>query len=140
MTDSDAPSPTTSSPATPRIPVSWGELIDKITILEIKREELSGVARENVERELSLLLEAAGAAAQVGALAPLRDLLKAINRELWDTVEKIREKEAAQAFDQELIALARAIYQRNDARFAVKQRINALLASEIIEERSPRGG
>ena len=133
MKDQDAP-----RPATPKVPVSWGELIDKITILEIKRARLSGdTARANVERELSLLLEIAGDVDNE-ALARSRDQLKTLNQELWNTEERIREKEAAQAFDQEFIALARAVYQRNDARFAVKRRINELLSSELVEEKSHR--
>ena len=132
MTDRDA-----LRPPTPKVPVSWGELIDKITILEIKRARLPGdAARANVERELSLLLEIAAGAAGDGALARQREQLKTLNQEIWDAVERMREKEAAQAFDQEFIALARAVYQGNDARFAVKRGINELLSSELVEEKS----
>jgi len=125
---------------TPKIPVSWGELIDKITILEIKRAKLQGeTARANVERELSLLREAAGAVIDNGALAPLQEKLKGLNLEIWDAEEKLRAKEAAQRFDEDFIALARSVYERNDARSAVKRRINELLSSELVEEKSHRG-
>ncbi len=126
-------------PPTPKIPVSWGELIDKITILEIKRATLRGeTARANVERELALLRGAAGAVIDYGALAPLQQQLKALNQEIWDVEEKLRRKETAQTFDQDFIALARKVYSRNDARSAVKRRINELLSSELVEEKSHR--
>jgi hypothetical protein len=122
---------------TPRVPVSWGELIDKITILEIKIERLPApAARENVAHELTLLR--AVVAEQVeppSGLTGLRGELAAVNRRLWDIENEIRRKEAAQSFDAGFIELARAIYRTNDERSRIKRAINQLLGSELIEEK-----
>jgi len=123
----------------PRIPVSWGELIDKIAILQIKRERLTGAAQLNVERELALLEEiAAPVMARDGEIRALAARLKTLNEALWETEDKIRGKEAAGAFDAEFIALARSVYRQNDARGALKREINLRLGSEIVEEKSYR--
>jgi len=129
-----------NSPATaqPEVPVSWGELIDKVTILEIKSEKLqSAAALENVRRELALL-EAfvVPIVAERGEIGQLKSELKAINLKLWDIEDRIREKEAATEFDSEFIALARSVYRTNDERSVVKKRINAQLRSAITEEKS----
>jgi Family of unknown function (DUF6165) len=121
----------------PSIPVSWGELIDKITILEIKSERLiSKPALENVRREL---LRLAGIAGEVEnrepKLVPLRAELKRVNETLWQIEDDIRVKEAERTFDQDFIALARAVYHNNDKRGVLKQQINALLKSDITEEK-----
>ena len=120
------------------VPVSIGELIDKITILEIKRERLNRPeALENVRRELDLLSEALAALALDGrAIAPLRESLKAVNERLWEIEDRIRAKEAAQAFDQGFIELARSVYQRNDERAALKRRVNEATGSLLVEEKS----
>ena len=121
----------------PSIPVSWGELIDKITILEIKSARLiSKPALENVRRELSRL---AGITGEVEnrepKLLPLRAELKRVNETLWQIEDDIRVKEAERTFDQDFIALARAVYHNNDKRGVLKQQINALLKSDITEEK-----
>jgi hypothetical protein len=116
--------------------VSWGELIDKITILEIKAERLEGVARENAAHELALLAEAAAPAAHQAAT--LKDALKALNEALWEVEDKIRDKERARHFDADFIALARSVYRHNDARGRLKREINRLLGSELVEEKSYR--
>ena len=117
-------------------PVSIGELIDKITILEIKRGKLvDAAARANVTNELALLAEVARAGAETDGVTELKDELRAVNAELWEIEDKIRGKEAAGAFDQEFVDLARAVYKRNDRRAAIKRRINSLLASELAEEK-----
>jgi uncharacterized protein DUF6165 len=120
-----------------KAPISWGDLIDRITILEIKVERLSApAAQANAGHELALLR---AVAAEHGAappgLAALRGELAAVNRRLWDIEDAVRRKEAAKTFDAEFIALARAVYRTNDDRGRVKRAINALLGSDIIEEK-----
>ena len=121
----------------PSIAVSWGELIDKITILEIKSERLtSKPALENVRRELSKLIGIADAAQNLEPkLEALRAELKRVNETLWQIEDDIRAKEAARTFDSDFIALARAVYHNNDKRGQLKQQINALLKSDIVEEK-----
>jgi septal ring factor EnvC (AmiA/AmiB activator) len=121
----------------PSIPISWGELIDKVTILEIKSERLtSKPALENVRRELSRLAGIASEAQSLEPkLAPLKAELKRVNETLWQIEDDIRAKEAERTFDQAFIALARAVYHNNDKRGVLKQQINALLKSDIVEEK-----
>jgi uncharacterized protein DUF6165 len=121
----------------PTIEVSWGELIDKITILEIKEQRLtSPAAVANVRKELALLTHAFGALAPVPAgLDALKRELKAINEALWDIENRTRAKEAAKLFDDEFIGLTRSVYQNNDKRAGIKRRINELLNSGLIEEK-----
>jgi Family of unknown function (DUF6165) len=119
-------------------PISHGELIDKITILEIKSEQMTDPAKlANVRKELELLnaVWAADAAAAID-IAAERTRLKAVNQSLWDIEDRIRLKEKAQAFDAEFIELARAVYFQNDDRAAVKREINLKLGSQLIEEKS----
>ena len=121
----------------PSIPISWGELIDKITILEIKSERLtSKPALENVRRELGRLAGLAEEAQSLEPkLAPLKEELKRVNETLWQIEDDIRAKEAERIFDSDFIALARAVYHNNDKRGQLKQQINALLKSDITEEK-----
>jgi len=122
---------------TPCVPISWGELIDKITILEIKLERLSApAARANVAHELDLLRAVlAGLAETPPGLAALRGRLAAANRLLWDVEDAIRRKEAVQAFDAGFIELARSVYRGNDERARIKRAINELMGSELVEEK-----
>jgi hypothetical protein len=122
-------------------PISVGELLDKITILEIKAELLTDPAqRENVLRELAAL-----AAVRCREVAPSPGLealcgeLKAVNRQLWDIEDEIRVHERDGRFDARFIELARAVYRENDRRAALKRRINQLTGSEIVEEKSYGG-
>ena len=118
----------------PRVPVSWGELIDKITILEIKVERLSAPdARQNAQHELALLL--AALPPRSDALERLRRELAAVNRRLWDIEDAVRAKESKQSFDDEFVALARSVYRTNDERSRIKRDINRLLRSPLIEEK-----
>jgi hypothetical protein len=118
----------------PAISVSWGEVIDRITILEIKAELLeSEDTRNNVKRELEQLSSAVEPAAKDPEIAALRTSLKRVNETLWQIEDDIREKEAAKCFDQEFVDLARAIYRTNDERHRIKQEINARLKSDINE-------
>lgn len=121
----------------PTIEVSWGELIDKITILEIKEQRLTSLAAvANVRNELSSLTRVFGTLAPVPAeFDGLKRELKAINEALWDIENRTRAKEAAKLFDDEFIALTRSVYQNNDKRAGIKRRINELLNSGLIEEK-----
>ncbi|MEO8748611.1 MAG: DUF6165 family protein [Rhodanobacter sp.] len=119
-------------------PVSFGELIDKITILEIKSRRIGDVGKlANVRRELDLLnaVWIASDAAKIDIDAE-RGKLLAVNQLLWDIEDAIRRKELARAFDHEFIELARSVYFRNDERAACKRAINLKLGSELVEEKS----
>lgn len=119
-------------------PVSFGELLDKIAILQIKSERMSDPAKlANVRNELSAL-EATwlGHPFASADIARLRAELKAVNERLWDIEDDIRVKEKAQAFDDEFIRLARAVYFENDERARIKKDINLALGSAYVEEKS----
>jgi len=123
--------------STPMTPVSWGELIDKITILEIKAERLTDAAkRANVVTELTLLAQIAAPARQSEEVTALTAALKAVNEALWEIEDHIRDKEAAQQFDARFIELARAVYVTNDRRAALKRDLNRVLGSGLVEEKS----
>lgn len=121
-----------------KVEASFGEFLDKITILEIKSERISDAAKlENVNRELSLLRESW--AAHPASKTDINDemaRLKAINEKLWEIEDDIRDKERNKAFDQEFIELARAVYFINDDRAAVKRELNLRLGSDLVEEKS----
>jgi hypothetical protein len=132
-------------PTTPReplqVPVSAGELVDKKTILEIKRERMTDPAkRANVEHELGLLTTIAQQAFEnIGDAAALRELeqaLKQINGAIWDLENQVRVHERNGTFGEAFIATARTTYATNDRRAAVKRQINELLRSDIVEEKS----
>ena len=126
---------------TPIVPVSWGELIDKITILEIKAERIADPAkRANVARELAALnaVRDQGRARAEGLAALTREL-RQVNEALWTIEDDIRECEAKGDFGARFVALARSVYKYNDRRAALKRRINDLLGSELIEEKSYKG-
>ena len=120
------------------VPVSPGELVDKITILEIKAERITDQEKlKNVQTELDLLVQVWEAASvDAGAVLPLKETLKGINQTLWDIEDRIRVKESKREFDQEFIDLARSVYVQNDQRAAAKKQINVLLGSRITEEKS----
>jgi prefoldin subunit 5 len=121
----------------PTIEVSWGELMDKLTILEIKERRLkSPMAVSNVRRELARLHRAVGELRQdMAELNALKGELKALNEILWGIEDEIRAKEASKAFDKQFVDLARSVYINNDKRALLKRRINELLKSELIEEK-----
>lgn len=124
-----------TAPCMPLVPVSWGELIDKLTILEIKLARIDRVdAQANVAREREQLMRVA--APVLEGVAALMAELRAINEELWTVEDAIRAEDAAGRFGERFVALARAVYRRNDERARVKRRINDLLGSELIEEKS----
>ncbi len=120
------------------VPVSPGELLDKITILRIKVARIQDAAKlANVKLELSLLEKIwadSGAAAHDVALD--ERALENVNERLWDIEDRIRDKEARQTFDRDFIELARAVYICNDERAAIKKHINLQLGSRLVEEKS----
>ncbi len=136
----------------PVIPVSWGELLDKIAILEIKTHRLrSQEARENAAAELTLLRRAAAGSADragqsvqdqtdvrapdMSLVAELKAALLAVNTRLWRIEDRIREKEGTGDFGPGFTALARAVYHENDERGRIKQAINRALRSTLVEEK-----
>ena len=119
-------------------PMSFGEVVDKITILEIKSERIDDPEKTvNIRRELELL-EAVwlDAVRDMADISDGRSRLKAVNEELWDIEDKIRLKEKASSFDDEFIQIARSVYFTNDRRADIKKEINLALGSELIEEKS----
>ena len=120
------------------VPISCGELIDKITILEIKSERITSAAKlANVRVELEILDATwrANSAARTD-IAAERAALRRVNEALWDIEDRIRLKEKAKAFDAEFIELARSVYIRNDERAEIKRTINEKLGSTLVEEKS----
>src|SRR3954468_13959546 len=120
------------------VPISPGELLDKMTILRIKAARITDPAKVgNVRLALSLLektwKDRASAAADVAAD---ERALRSVNERRWDVEDRIREKEAVQTFDRGFIELARAVYVYNDERAAIKKRVNRALGSRIVEEKS----
>jgi len=120
------------------VPVSPGELLDKITILRIKVARMQDAVKlANVKLELSLLEQTwreSGCAAQ--DVSADEHALQHVNERLWDIEDRIRDKEAKQSFDRDFIELARAVYVSNDERAAIKKRINSQLGSRLVEEKS----
>lgn len=121
----------------PRVEVSWGELLDKITILKIKAERMTSPASvTNVQRELAHLN---------GVLSGLRPLplhvekrcscLRSINEQLWDVEDAVRACEREQRFDAHFVELSRKVYKLNDERTKIKREINALMKSGLVEEK-----
>jgi Family of unknown function (DUF6165) len=120
------------------VPISPGEMLDKITILRIKSKRMSDAQKlANVRLELRTLEETwSGSAYAKIDVASDVDALHAVNERLWVIEDDIRDKERAQAFDAEFVRLARAVYFENDERAAIKRRINLKLGSAIVEEKS----
>ncbi len=121
-----------------RIPVSPGELLDKITILEIKAKKIpDGEKLRNVKTELDLLEQIwKQSSIDNDKMRELKQSLKTTNIALWEIEDKIRIKEAHKEFDQEFVELARSVYLQNDKRAATKKEINVQLGSGIMEEKS----
>jgi len=119
------------------VPISPGELLDKITILEIKSENIDDQEKlSNVKIELQLLSDIWANTSPGSDLEELKQELKNNNNALWDIEDKIRIKESNQEFDQEFIDLARSVYVQNDKRANTKKKINLKLGSMIVEEKS----
>ena len=121
-----------------KVPVSPGELLDKITILRIKAQRMRDAEKlKNVRLELEALEQtwSASSYAKLDIAAEV-DALHQVNERLWVIEDDIRDQERAQAFDARFIELARAVYFENDERAAIKRRINVRLGSSIVEEKS----
>jgi hypothetical protein len=124
----------------PHAPISWGELIDKLTILELKAARLSDpAALANVRRELAALAPLEAAAGADPRLPALRAALMEVNAALWDIEDRIREREAAGDFGAAFVEFARSVYRQNDRRAAIKREISLALGSDLIEEKSYAG-
>ena len=121
-----------------QVPVSPGEVLDKITILEIKSERMTDPDKvANVRVELALLKETWDqAVSEDDVIRNLHDQLKEINEALWEIEDDIRDKERVKEFDERFIELARAVYFTNDRRSKVKKDLNLHLGSQIVEEKS----
>ena len=121
-----------------QVPVSPGEVLDKITILEIKSERISDAGKlANVKRELELLQASwKQSVTEDETVRRIHDELKTINEALWEIEDDIRDKERVKEFDQQFIDLARNVYFTNDRRSDVKKQLNLHLGSQIIEEKS----
>ena len=121
-----------------QVPVSPGEVLDKITILEIKSERMSDPQKvANVRIELDLLRKTwAAAITEDDTIRDLHAQLKEINEALWEIEDDIRDKERAKEFDERFIELARSVYFTNDRRSEVKKKLNLHLGSQIVEEKS----
>jgi hypothetical protein len=122
-------------------PVSIGELIDKITILEIKAERITDTAKlANVRTELQGLWPLWLTQQEARpSLSALKDQLKAINERMWEIQDRLREKEAAQDFGADFITLARGVYGTNGERIVVKNEINRVAGSALVEEKQYQG-
>ncbi|XOZ32274.1 DUF6165 family protein [Halomonadaceae bacterium KBTZ08] len=123
-----------------RIPVSFGEVLDKITILEIKSERIDDPEKlGNVQLELETLNQHwRDAVAEPSRVDGERRKLKAVNEQLWEIEDSLREEEAAGRFGERFIRLARSVYFTNDERAAIKKRVNLSLGSRFVEEKSYR--
>jgi hypothetical protein len=121
-----------------QVPVSPGEVLDKITILEIKSERISDAGKlANVKRELELLQASwLQSVTEDETVRRIHSELKTINAALWEIEDDIRNKERAREFDQRFIDLARSVYVTNDQRAEAKKELNVYLGSEIVEEKS----
>ena len=121
------------------VPISYGELFDKISILEIKAERLTDMAKlENVNDELRLLKEVVHRMVMDDALQvdAIFRKLKGVNQMIWEVEDKIRDFERRKAFDSEFIEAARSIYRLNDQRASIKRELNVMTSSQIVEEKS----
>ena len=116
-------------------PISLGELIDKITILQIKGQHLQGPALENTQKELHAL-ESTLKHLKLNIDCTLIQRLKEVNQELWQIEDDIRDQERNKNFNETFIHLARSVYQQNDLRAAIKREINISYGSPLIEEKS----
>jgi len=116
-------------------PISLGELIDKITILQIKKEKIKGKQLQNILKEYSSLIKILQESGFQIEGSLIEDL-KIINLDLWDIEDQIRKKENLKEYDKNFIELARSVYKKNDTRASIKKKINRKYNSEIIEEKS----
>jgi len=119
------------------VEVSVGELIDRITILELKSERLAEEIRPFAVRELAAAREAWDRAlVPCGRMAKLAEELRRVNRELWDLEEELRQCERFGSFDEQFVARSRAVYKANDRRAALKQAIDELSGGDLGDQKS----
>lgn len=119
------------------IDVSHGEIVDKLTILQIKKENITDpIKLDNIVKEYNYLLAVVENDLQIPTSSPEYLELLSINKELWDIEDDIRDKERNKEFDEEFIKLARAVYYTNDVRAKIKKEINVKFGSNFIEEKS----
>jgi len=119
------------------VPVSPGELLDKITILEIKMAQIQDENKlKNIHTELSLLNEVAKKLLSLKKISDLKQELKYVNQDLWKIEDDIRDHEKGKNFNDQFIELARSVYIKNDRRAELKKTINLELGSTLIEEKS----
>ena len=116
-------------------PISLGELIDKITILQIKTQHLQGNALENVKKELDALVAILNNL-HLNIDPTFIERLKEVNQNLWQIEDDIRDQERQKSFTETFIELARSVYQQNDQRAAIKKEINTTYGSAFVEEKS----
>ena len=119
-------------------PVSYGEILDKITILEIKQKNIIDENKlKNIKHELNILTTTWDKEVpSSNEIIQLKEQLKQVNQSLWDIEDNVRIKESKKEFDDEFVQIARSVYYENDKRAAVKKEVNLLLGSELIEEKS----
>lgn len=118
-------------------PISVGELIDKITILKIKQKQIKEETKlVNVKKELNELINTLNSLNLDVDISDETDRLQAINQQLWNVEDKIREKERLRKFDEFFIGVARLVYVLNDERASIKKEINVKVGSDLIEEKS----
>lgn len=120
------------------VPISWGELVDKITILEIKMDRIHDEEKlENIAKELRALKTVFDQGCEdTENIKQVKSMLRAVNEQLWDIEDDIRKCEKEKDFSQRFIDLARSVYMSNDQRAALKREINTILESELFEEKS----
>lgn len=120
------------------VPVSWGELVDKITILEIKMDRIhDDTKRQNISRELQALQSVFDQGCEhPQKIIQIKAKLRAVNEQLWDIEDDIRKCEKEKDFSQRFTDLARSVYMTNDRRADLKREINTILQSELFEEKS----
>lgn len=121
----------------PRIPVAWGEVFDKLTILDIKLERISDIEKlRNIRKERDEISAVAAVSQEFPGLTEIVSKLHQINSELWGIEDDKRRCERTQNFGEHFVQLARQVYIKNDERARLKREINVLLGSQLIEEKS----
>ncbi len=124
-------------PVLPKVPVSVGELLDKISILEIKLEQISNEEKlRDIRQELSFLVATLDSLNLPSEVLVLATKLKGVNQSLWVVEDDLRGLEKAGVFDNVFVALARTVYRLNDKRFELKSQVNKLSGSHVVEQKS----
>ena len=119
-----------------KVPISFGELVDKITILRIKQNKIDDKEkRKFIEDELQVLVRYFSSYTNVDIVREFTEL-ESVNKKLWDIEDELRVKESKKEFDKEFIELARSVYFTNDKRAEIKKKINELTGSDIMEVKS----